>query len=95
MIEAYLDESGTDDKSPFVSVAAYGGHHDEWATFSDEWLPVLRCGGMEYFHASESTCDPFWPLLPAALSWRKLPAIAREFRERTPKPASAVPCSTS
>jgi len=63
MIEAYIDESGTHDESPIVSVACYAGTPEQWASFIKDWCSVLKKSGLPYFHAKDSACDPLRPHL--------------------------------
>jgi hypothetical protein len=44
VIEAYIDEGGTHSGSPILSVAAYGGAHEQWVEFLSLW-------GNQPFHA--------------------------------------------
>ena len=47
VIEAYIDESGTDGRSPVICVGGYAGEHDEWTAFERAWEPTLRNAGIE------------------------------------------------
>ena len=44
-----MDESGTHDGSPVVSVAAYAARPETWQLFTEEWN--LRKGAIRVFHA--------------------------------------------
>ncbi len=57
---AFLDESGTDEKLPCVSVAGFYGNQDQWKAFRQIWKPHS-----EGFHALNSR-DRF-PLLCEAI----------------------------
>ena len=39
VFSAFLDESGTGDKSPIVTVAGFYGDKEKWATFRELWEP--------------------------------------------------------
>jgi hypothetical protein len=80
VLEAYLDESGTDERSPVVAVGCYGGHHDEWMAFEDAWNPILRCAGIDCFHATDRRCDPLWPLLLETIQARKVQGLLLSVR---------------
>jgi hypothetical protein len=49
VLSAFLDESGTDDKSKIVSVAGFYGNADQWRDFRNQWKPhsdgfhALKC----------------------------------------------------
>lgn len=51
MFKTYLDESGTHDGSPVVTVGAYVGRPSEWQRFTKEWN--LRKRPIRVFHASD------------------------------------------
>jgi hypothetical protein len=42
MLQAYIDDSGNDGKSPVFVLAGYVSTTEKWETFSDEWDAVLR-----------------------------------------------------
>jgi hypothetical protein len=75
MIEAYIDESGTHDESPVVSVACYAGTPEQWASFTNEWVPILKKSGLPYFHAKDSACDPLRPHLVKLIQKNELRGI--------------------
>lgn len=39
VFSAFLDESGTDDKSPIVTVAGFYGDNEKWVKFRELWEP--------------------------------------------------------
>jgi hypothetical protein len=51
MIRIYMDESGTHDGSPVVTVGAYLGQPNDWKRFTRKWQHAL--GSLPYFHASD------------------------------------------
>jgi len=64
LVEAYIDESGTDGRGPGVCVAGYLGHRDAWRDFERAWRRQLRRAGVECFHAKERSSHPLWePML--------------------------------
>jgi hypothetical protein len=56
MLTAYIDDSGTHDKSPNCVIGGYWGGVKEWSHFGAQWEQVLKSEGIEEFHAKE-----FWP----------------------------------
>lgn len=52
-LETYLDESGTHEQSPIVTVAGLLGTTTDWKGFSEEWSAVLRRAGLSRFHMKE------------------------------------------
>ena len=80
VIEAYLDESGTDEVSPVVGVACYAGEHDEWLAFEEAWAPILRGAGIEYFHAQDQRCDPLWPQMLQTIQSRRIQGLLLSVR---------------
>jgi hypothetical protein len=72
VIQAFLDESGTDERWPCVCVGAYAAEEIEWKLFADEFIPVLRHHGIGLFHAKETRCDRLRPALAAALEKRNV-----------------------
>ena len=53
MIEAYFDESGTDDGSPVMCVAGYLFEQAAAIRLSGEWVVMLKKYGIPFFHMSE------------------------------------------
>jgi len=51
MLRVYLDESGTHDGSPAVTVGAYTGRPKTWKSFTREWKVAKR--PIEVFHATD------------------------------------------
>ena len=49
-IDAYFDESGTDDGSRFVCVAGYLFSKNDAVSIDSEWCEMLRKYRLEYFH---------------------------------------------
>ncbi len=72
MIQAFLDESGTDERWPCVCVGAYAAEESEWKLFADEFTQSRRKCGIELFHAKETSCDRLRPALAAALDRRNV-----------------------
>jgi len=60
VLGAFLDESGTDDKSKIVSVAGFYGNADQWGDFRNIWKPHSNS-----FHALN--CGDRFPLLCGAI----------------------------
>lgn len=56
MLTAYVDDSGTHEKSPNCVIGGYWGGAKEWSQFEAQWKRVLASEGIEEFHANE-----FWP----------------------------------
>lgn len=52
MIRIYMDESGTHDGSPVVTVGAYVGQPKDWARFTRKWRQAL--GSVPYYHATDA-----------------------------------------
>ena len=42
MLQAYIDDSGSDLQGPVYLLSGFVGHVEEWAQFSDEWDAELR-----------------------------------------------------
>ncbi len=55
MIYAYLDESGSHDKSKIFALAGYYGELEEWETFGRHWKCALEQAGLKGvpFHAAD------------------------------------------
>lgn len=53
MIKLFVDESGTHEGSPIVSVAGYMARGLKWQKFTTEWRRVLKPRGIEIFHATD------------------------------------------
>ena len=51
VIRIYMDESGTHDNSPIVTVSAYAARPKQWATFTKEWNAKKK--PIKVFHATE------------------------------------------
>jgi hypothetical protein len=68
VLTAFLDESGTDDKLPVVTVAGFYGNKTQWKRFRRAWKP--RSAG---FHALNSS-DRF-PVLCDAIEAGKIKGI--------------------
>jgi hypothetical protein len=51
MLRIYMDESGTHDGSPVVTVAAYVGKSKEWQNFTRRWKHANK--PIEVFHAAD------------------------------------------
>jgi hypothetical protein len=58
MLTAYIDDSGTHDKSPNCVIGGYWGGMKEWSHFEAQWNQVLKSEGITEFKANE-----FWPRL--------------------------------
>jgi hypothetical protein len=52
-VTAYLDESGTDDKSTNTVVCASVAKNSSWLKLDSQWRAILRSRGISAFHASE------------------------------------------
>ena len=85
VIEAYLDESGTDATAPIVGVGGFFGSHQQWSIFLDRWEPVLLGNK---FHAKDST--RMFPILVDAIKKAKLEGIlvtvAKDIYKKTATP---------
>ena len=68
VIETFMDEGGTHAGSPILSVAAYGGTHDQWSHFLSIW-------NIDGFHAKDNKWDSFKPKLAEAIQESNLEAI--------------------
>ena len=75
VLEAYLDESGTDNTSRIVAVACYAATHDEWMAFEHQWQPVLDAAGIDCFHGKESRCDRLRPALTENINSRRVQGL--------------------
>ncbi len=53
LLTAYLDESGTDGRSPVVAVAGYVSTDKLWNEFQCEWCDFLTKNGINVFHATD------------------------------------------
>jgi hypothetical protein len=51
MLQAYLDESGIDHKTPFAVVAGYCGGTGQWKRFERKWKNIIDSYGVQEFHA--------------------------------------------
>ena len=51
LLTTYLDESGTHDQSPIMTMAGYLGTASQWAGFEADWDALLRNGGVQHVHA--------------------------------------------
>jgi hypothetical protein len=53
VIKIFMDESGTHDGSPYVTVAAYAGKPKHWAAFSTEWTAKKKPDDIGVYHAAD------------------------------------------
>jgi hypothetical protein len=70
VIQAFLDESGTNQETPVLSVSGFYGTEDQWKLFKKHWNP--KSDGKE-FHAKDSS-DKF-PALCEAIEISKVDGI--------------------
>lgn len=54
VIRAFLDESGTHDGSPVVTVAGYFARHMTWKIFTRDWRRALKPDGINIYHATDA-----------------------------------------
>jgi hypothetical protein len=61
MLVAYLDDSGTHDGSPVVTMAGYVGIDDAWTAFETDVAPIFANYAVEVLHAKDfhDTRDAF------------------------------------
>jgi len=52
VLQVYLDESGTHDGSPIVTVAGYIGRPEAWRDWTEKWVPAL--GSIKVYHAVDA-----------------------------------------
>lgn len=86
MLTAYLDESGTDGRSPIVAVGGYVSTEELWASFQNEWQSFLDNNGIENFHATDIlalrgnfTLDKSWNQKRAQSALRIVDRIIRKY----------------
>ncbi len=65
-MQAFIDESGTDERAPVVSVAGFSGTQAEWNNFLDIWSP-------SEFHAKDS--DWLFPELCTAIEQSRVNGV--------------------
>jgi len=85
VVQAYLDESGTDDRWPYVTVAGWIGSHAEWSKFEAEWRKTLVGAGIGVFHATEH--HSLWPQMVRAIKRRKIKGFVVTVLKRAYKTA--------
>jgi hypothetical protein len=68
VLDAFLDEAGTDASSPVVTVAGFYGNKEQWATFRELWKP--HSSG---FHAKDA--DRRFPYLCSAIEASRINGI--------------------
>jgi hypothetical protein len=55
MLQAYIDDSGSDMQGPVYLLSGFIGHVEEWAHFSDEWnVELHKNPQISYFKMSEA-----------------------------------------
>src|SRR4051812_39914219 len=74
-LQAYLDESGTHQGAPILSVAGYFGTQDQWNKYLGHW-PYRD------FHACESSYDKLKPQLAHAIQVAGLDGVEVCLRPR-------------
>lgn len=57
VFRAFLDESGTHDKSPVIVVGGYMARPEQWKFFARRWKRVLDPTGIKVFHSAD--CNGF------------------------------------
>lgn len=70
MIHAFLDESGTNEEAPVLSVAGFYGTKDQWHNFQKIWKPAIQG---KVFHALSSS--EFFPALCDAIETSKVDGL--------------------
>lgn len=80
VFEVYLDESGTHDGSPVITVAAYLARPDQWAAFTQEWVQAISPA--QVYHATDAAnCrgefDGWTPDQVAEVAKKALPLIPK------------------
>ena len=53
VIRTYMDESGTHEGSPYVTVGAYAGQPKHWKAFTKEWNFRKKPDGIAVYHATD------------------------------------------
>jgi hypothetical protein len=53
IISVYIDESGTHENGPLMTMAGYIARLGQWHHFDAKWGKMLRENGLSYFHATE------------------------------------------
>jgi Protein of unknown function (DUF3800) len=80
VFKVYIDESGTHDRSPVVTVAAYLARPKQWEAFTKEWRRAIR--PIKVYHATDAAnChgafEGWTPKQVAELAARALPIIPK------------------
>ena len=70
VMQAFLDESGTNPETPILSVAGFYGTDSQWDAFMDLWKPVIKG---KTFHALYST--ELFPEICAAIEASRINGI--------------------
>lgn len=60
MLTVYLDESGTDGRSPIVLVGGYVSTVERWENFAKEWKQMKTLAGIESYHATDLDTGKDW-----------------------------------
>jgi hypothetical protein len=76
ILKAFVDEAGTDGRSPCIVMGGFVGKLSRWNDFDKAWNKQLRRHNMTYFHASE-----FWGSKgeTKGVSFPQKQAISRRF----------------
>jgi hypothetical protein len=53
MLYFFLDDSGTDDRSPVITMAGYVAHSHHWAIFDKRAKKLYPCYGITKLHSSD------------------------------------------
>jgi hypothetical protein len=53
MLVAYLDDSGTDDGSPVITMAGYVGLEDAWTAFETDAAAIFANYAVEVLHGKD------------------------------------------
>jgi hypothetical protein len=59
--EVYVDESGSDDRSPVLCVSGYLFHAEQSVAFQADWQRLLAEYDLPYFHMVDCAPDPGIP----------------------------------
>lgn len=54
LFKVYIDEGGTDENSPILTVAGYIARPSQWKLFTRDWTRVLKPTGIKVYHATDA-----------------------------------------